>query len=234
MRTARTRAISSSPREFAHRRGGQLHGDARARAHLPLPHRRAVRGARPAADDRSATRRRLGTAFTVSVEAREGVTTGISAADRAHTIAVAIDPAVEAARPRPARPHLPAPRPRRRRPRPRRPDRGGRRPRAPRRPESRRRRLRDHERGRDDGARAGSRPVLRAARAQDDHRRRPIEYRRRMEKLVERVVSDAAPDGVRRVHRHRLPRDADRPRARRARDGGDRATTSSCASTPSA
>ena len=35
---------------------------------------------------------RLQTAFTVSVEAREGVTTGISAADRAHTIQVAIDP----------------------------------------------------------------------------------------------------------------------------------------------
>jgi 3,4-dihydroxy 2-butanone 4-phosphate synthase / GTP cyclohydrolase II len=35
---------------------------------------------------------RLGTAFTVSVEAREGVTTGISAGDRAHTIQVAIDP----------------------------------------------------------------------------------------------------------------------------------------------
>jgi 3,4-dihydroxy 2-butanone 4-phosphate synthase / GTP cyclohydrolase II len=32
------------------------------------------------------------TAFTVSVEAREGVTTGISAADRARTIQVAIDP----------------------------------------------------------------------------------------------------------------------------------------------
>jgi 3,4-dihydroxy 2-butanone 4-phosphate synthase/GTP cyclohydrolase II len=32
------------------------------------------------------------TAFTVSIEARDGVTTGISAADRAHTIAVAIDP----------------------------------------------------------------------------------------------------------------------------------------------
>src|SRR6202012_5387869 len=30
--------------------------------------------------------------FTVSVEAREGVTTGISAHDRAHTIAVAVDP----------------------------------------------------------------------------------------------------------------------------------------------
>ncbi|MFO1036122.1 MAG: 3,4-dihydroxy-2-butanone-4-phosphate synthase [Geminicoccaceae bacterium] len=34
---------------------------------------------------------RLSTAFTVSIEAREGVTTGISAADRARTIAVAID-----------------------------------------------------------------------------------------------------------------------------------------------
>jgi 3,4-dihydroxy 2-butanone 4-phosphate synthase/GTP cyclohydrolase II len=33
------------------------------------------------------------TAFTTSIEAREGVTTGISAADRARTIAVAIDPA---------------------------------------------------------------------------------------------------------------------------------------------
>jgi len=35
---------------------------------------------------------RLQTAFTSSIEAREGVTTGISAADRAHTIQVAIDP----------------------------------------------------------------------------------------------------------------------------------------------
>jgi 3,4-dihydroxy 2-butanone 4-phosphate synthase/GTP cyclohydrolase II len=35
---------------------------------------------------------RLGTAFTESVEAAEGVTTGISAADRARTIQVAIDP----------------------------------------------------------------------------------------------------------------------------------------------
>jgi 3,4-dihydroxy 2-butanone 4-phosphate synthase/GTP cyclohydrolase II len=36
---------------------------------------------------------RFGTAFTVSIEARHGVTTGISAADRARTIQVAIDPA---------------------------------------------------------------------------------------------------------------------------------------------
>jgi 3,4-dihydroxy 2-butanone 4-phosphate synthase/GTP cyclohydrolase II len=34
----------------------------------------------------------LGTAFTMSIEARQGVTTGISAADRAHTIRVAASP----------------------------------------------------------------------------------------------------------------------------------------------
>ena len=37
------------------------------------------------------------TAFTLSIEAREGVTTGISAHDRAHTIAVATDPTKGAA-----------------------------------------------------------------------------------------------------------------------------------------
>ncbi len=35
---------------------------------------------------------RFGTAFTETIEAREGVTTGISAADRSHTIRTAIDP----------------------------------------------------------------------------------------------------------------------------------------------
>ncbi len=35
---------------------------------------------------------RLETAFTVSIEARDGITTGISASDRARTVAVAIDP----------------------------------------------------------------------------------------------------------------------------------------------
>jgi 3,4-dihydroxy 2-butanone 4-phosphate synthase/GTP cyclohydrolase II len=38
----------------------------------------------------------MGTAFTVSIEAREGVTTGISAADRARTIQVAVDPTRDA------------------------------------------------------------------------------------------------------------------------------------------
>jgi 3,4-dihydroxy 2-butanone 4-phosphate synthase / GTP cyclohydrolase II len=44
-------------------------------------------GLRPMTDHNEAP---LGTAFTVSVEAREGVTTGISAGDRSHTIQVAI------------------------------------------------------------------------------------------------------------------------------------------------
>jgi 3,4-dihydroxy-2-butanone 4-phosphate synthase len=44
-------------------------------------------GLRPMTDHNEAP---LGTAFTVSVEAREGVTTGISAADRSRTIQVAI------------------------------------------------------------------------------------------------------------------------------------------------
>src|SRR4051794_22409064 len=35
---------------------------------------------------------RLGTAYTSPIDAREGVTTGISAADRSHTIQVAITP----------------------------------------------------------------------------------------------------------------------------------------------
>src|SRR5690349_15080316 len=41
----------------------------------------------------SNNRTRMETAFTVSIEAKDGVTTGISAADRARTIAVAIDSA---------------------------------------------------------------------------------------------------------------------------------------------
>ncbi len=48
----------------------------------------------PAMSRRNGSRHQ--TAFTVSIEAREGVTTGISASDRARTIAVAIDPTKKA------------------------------------------------------------------------------------------------------------------------------------------
>ena len=44
---------------------------------------------------------RRGTAYAVTVDAREGVSTGISAADRAHTIRLLADPATEADRPVP-------------------------------------------------------------------------------------------------------------------------------------
>jgi 3,4-dihydroxy 2-butanone 4-phosphate synthase / GTP cyclohydrolase II len=40
----------------------------------------------------SSTESRHGTAYTTPIDAREGITTGVSAADRAHTIHVAIDP----------------------------------------------------------------------------------------------------------------------------------------------
>ncbi len=102
------------------------------------------------------------TPFTVSVEAREGVTTGISAHDRAHTIQVAIDPE---SRPRDlvaAGPCLSAEEPRRGRARAGRADRGGGRPRAPGRLEPRGGDLRGDERRRHDGARARTRRLLRA------------------------------------------------------------------------
>ncbi|MBS1889186.1 MAG: 3,4-dihydroxy-2-butanone-4-phosphate synthase [Actinobacteria bacterium] len=38
----------------------------------------------------------LQTQFTVTIDAREGITTGISAADRTRTISVAVDPAGDA------------------------------------------------------------------------------------------------------------------------------------------
>ena len=99
----------------------------------------------------------LGTAFTVSIEAREGVTTGISAADRSHTIQVAIAPDTGPSDLVKARPRPPAAREARRRARADRADRGGGRPRPARGPQPVRRGLRDHERGRHDGARPRSR-----------------------------------------------------------------------------
>jgi 3,4-dihydroxy 2-butanone 4-phosphate synthase/GTP cyclohydrolase II len=58
---------------------------------LPLTEARVTELALPMAAARN--RGRFGTGFTVAIEARRGVSTGISAQDRAHTIRVAIDPA---------------------------------------------------------------------------------------------------------------------------------------------
>ena len=57
---------------------------------LSLGHQRIKQLNLPAMARRNTSRHE--TAFTVSIEAREGVTTGISASDRARTVAVAIDP----------------------------------------------------------------------------------------------------------------------------------------------
>ena len=94
------------------------------------------------------------TAFTVSIEAREGVTTGISAADRAHTIQVAIDPEsaprdlVQPGHVFPLKAKAGGVLERTG------PDRGGGRPRPPGRAQPGGRDLRDHERRRHDGPRA--------------------------------------------------------------------------------
>ena len=57
---------------------------------LALPRQRVETLKLPLMPQHNASR--LQTAFTVSIEAKEGVTTGISAPDRARTISVAIDP----------------------------------------------------------------------------------------------------------------------------------------------
>ncbi len=57
---------------------------------LPLTERRVAELELPMMASRN--RGRFGTGFTVSIEARSGITTGISAQDRARTILVAIDP----------------------------------------------------------------------------------------------------------------------------------------------
>ena len=62
---------------------------------LTLTRERCERLHRPPMVPRNGTK--MGTAFTISIEAAEGVTTGISAADRARTVAAAVAPHATAA-----------------------------------------------------------------------------------------------------------------------------------------
>ena len=162
------------------------------------------------------------TPFTVSIEAREGVTTGISAADRARTIQVAIDPATrprDLVQPGHVFPLKSKP--------------GGVLERtgqteaavdlarlAGLTPAGRD--LRGHERRRDDGARARPDPVLRAPRAEDDHRRRPDRLPAQARQARRARGGDADADRVRRVQRRRLPLAGRRQAPRRARQGRGR------------
>ena len=124
----------------------------RPRPDLPRDDRASASSSSACSSMSRDNRTRHETAFTTSIEAREGVTTGISAADRARTISVAIDAAKGARRHRHPRPRVPAGRARRRRAGARRAYRGGGRHLAPRRAQSVGRDLRDHERRRHDGA----------------------------------------------------------------------------------
>lgn len=65
--------------------------EARGLICLPLSSEYVKKLMLPLMGDHAKFHTQLGTAFTVSIEAKEGVTTGISAADRSHTILTAID-----------------------------------------------------------------------------------------------------------------------------------------------
>ena len=161
------------PAQFATPGRDQLHGPPRPRPDLP--------GADPAAGSSSlglplmaaATARGIRPPSPSRIEAREGVTTGISAHDRAHTIAVAINPEIGPRRHRHARPRLPAGRARGRHAGARRAYRGRGRHRPPGRAEPGRRDLRGHERRRHDGAPARPRRLRPAPQPQARHHRRP-------------------------------------------------------------
>ena len=144
----------------------------------------------------------FGTAFTESIDAKDGVTTGISAYDRSHTIQRRHRSRDPSQRSRASRTRLPASRPQRRSAGSRRTNRSLRRSRAPRRTGSRRRDLRDHERRRHHGARSRAHRILPPARPEDAHRRRthPLPHGAR--------ALRAAPGRNDRAHRlRRLPHD---------------------------
>jgi 3,4-dihydroxy 2-butanone 4-phosphate synthase/GTP cyclohydrolase II len=75
--------------EHCHAGSHQFHGEIRPRPDLPDVDRGALPPARTAADGARQPAQH-GTAFTVSIEAAEGVTTGISAQDRSRTVQTAV------------------------------------------------------------------------------------------------------------------------------------------------
>ena len=178
----------------------------------------------------------LQTPFTITIEARHGVTTGVSAHDRAHTMQVAVDPNERARRPHPAGARQPAEGQARRRARANRPHRGERRPRSPGRTGPGGRDLRGDERGRLDGARARSRRLLRAPRVEDGDDRRPDRLPPAQRPADRARRRDAAADDVRRLPGDRLPLDwsTTSTTSRSSRATSPARPTCSCACTRSA
>ncbi len=202
-------------------RRDQLHGPRGPRAHLPRAHPRALRGARPRPDggqERVGLRDRV---HRVGGGARGRDDRHLGGGPRADDRG-GRRPRLGAARPRPAGPRVPAQGQARRRARADGPDRGGRRPGAARGPQPGRRDLRDHERRRDDGPHPRSRALLRAARPEDDHGRRPdrLPAPSRQARRARRL--HPAADGLRRVHRRRLPLARRRQASRRDGQGRGR------------
>jgi hypothetical protein len=200
----------------------QLHGHPRPRADLPRADAGARRRAGPPAHGRRQHRgaghrlHRLG-----GRGAHFGVTTGISAWDRAKTIQVCLDPGGQAVGPAPARPRLPAARAPRRRAPPRRPDRGLGGPRAHGGAPARRRDLRDPQRRRLHGAPPGAGALRARARAPLHHRgadhRAPPAAR-----AAGHREAEATSPPARRLARGRVPQRRRPARARRARQGRGR------------
>ena len=166
---------------------------ARPRPDLPADDRGAARRARSPADGRRRTPRSSSTAFCVSIEAKGVTSTGISAGRSRGD-----DPGGDRSA-RPGRRIWRGPGTcsrcgaRRRRARARRADRGGGRSRAHRRAVSGRRHLRNHERRRHDGARAGADAFAKRHKLLMITIADLIQYRMRTEALVRRVASAALP-----------------------------------------
>ena len=162
----------------------------------------------------------FGTAFCEAIDARTGVTTGISAHDRARTIQVAIDPATKPVGFGASRTHVPSSRPQRRSAGARRPDRSLGRSGAACRHGPRGNHLRNHEGRWQHGARAGPDRVLPRAQDEDAHRRRadPLPH-------VARALRASRGRGLDRHALWRVPHDRLRERSgwrRVARGAGSR------------
>ncbi len=148
--------------------GHQLHGDARAGSDLPRAAGNADRCARPAADEPQELQPPRDRLHPVDRGARRGDDRHLGRRPGADRLG-RHRPDEGCGRHRDTRPHLSAARPRRRRAGPRRPYRGGGGRGASRGPQPLGRDLRDHERGRHDGAPARPRRLRAEAQAEDRH-----------------------------------------------------------------
>ena len=184
--------------------GGQLHGQGGARADLPGADPGALPQARPQPDggeERGAAADRL---HRLDRGGGRGQHRDLRPRPRPHDPG-RDRPRLGPPRHRRPRPHVPAAGERGRRARAHRPHRGERRPGAARGPDPGGRDLRGDERRRLDGPRPRPRPLLREARAADDHGRRPDRLPAQDREAGRTGRGDGAADRLRRLPGGRLP-----------------------------